>query len=77
VSVHRINAAVDSILKNNFIETLQDEGNFEKQVLIENIKYIDYNEIQIIVTLCYLSFFCLNKVSVHPLKAVNKIHPII
>jgi hypothetical protein len=29
------------------------------------------------VTLCYLSFFCLNKVSVHPLKAVNKIHPII
>jgi plasmid replication initiation protein len=45
----RINAAVDSILKNNFIETLQDEGNFEKQVLIENIKYIDYNEIQIIV----------------------------
>jgi hypothetical protein len=31
---------------NNFIETRKDEGNFKKQVLIENIEYIGYNKIQ-------------------------------
>ena len=42
----RIDSAVNAILKNNFIEMRKDEGNFKKQVLIENIEYIDYNEIK-------------------------------
>ncbi len=42
----RIDNAVNAILKNNFIETRKDEGNFKKQVLIENIEYISYNKIQ-------------------------------
>ena len=45
----RIDNAVNAILKNNFIEIRKDEGNFKKQVLIENIEYIDYNEIKITV----------------------------
>ncbi|CAC9435749.1 hypothetical protein [uncultured Gammaproteobacteria bacterium] len=42
----RIDNAVNAILKNNFIETRKDKGNFKKQVLIENIEYINYNKIQ-------------------------------
>jgi plasmid replication initiation protein len=42
----RIDNAVNAILKNNFIETRKDEGNFKKQVLVENIEYISYNKIQ-------------------------------
>jgi hypothetical protein len=34
-----IDSAVNAILKNNFIEMRKDEGNFKKQVLIENIEY--------------------------------------
>jgi hypothetical protein len=37
----RIDNAVNAILKNNFIEMRKDEGNFKKQVLIENIHRVD------------------------------------
>jgi len=41
----RIDKATNIILRNNFIETKKDAGNFKKTALIEDIEYIDYQEI--------------------------------
>lgn len=43
----RIDKATNIILRNNFIETKKDAGNFKKTALIENIEYVDYQKIEI------------------------------